>query len=428
MLARNKRDEDDDVELFKQFLRINTMHPKPDFASCLTWLRRISDELGMTFQVVECVAGLPNVVLTLAGSDPTLPALLLNCHMDVVPVVADMWSKLPPGETPFSAWEDPSNGFIYARGAQDMKCVGAQYLCALRALRKRQAPSPTHLFRRTVHLLWVPDEEIGGANGMAKFVHSPEFRRLHVGLALDEGLAHDENRFVIFYGERTPLWATFVARGAVGHGAKLIEGTAMDRLARIVERMTRRRDENFQKLQKGADLGDVTSFNWTYCGAGVTTDGGRTYAYNVIPSEGRVTFDCRVAAAEFDAVTSEWQVWARELDLELRLENTPDKTIAGVTPSPHSPIDTAWFHVLKNALSQYGAEVTCRVFPAATDSRYVRRVGVPAYGFSPMRNVPSLLHDHNEYLPRSTYLEGVAVYAAVIPALADFAGDIHSKL
>ncbi|KOM25501.1 hypothetical protein LR48_Vigan107s002000 [Vigna angularis] len=37
------------------------------------------------------------------------------------------------------------------------------------------------------------------------------------------------------------------------------------------------------------------------------------------------------------------------------------------------------------------------VFPAATDSRYFRDLGLPAIGFSPMANTPLLLHDHNEY-------------------------------
>lgn len=416
-----------DVALFKEFLRINTMHPKPDFVACDAWLRRVAAELGMQYRVVECVAGLPNIVLTLPGADRDLPSLLLNCHLDVVPVVPSMWTALPAGETPFSAWEDPSNGFIYARGAQDMKCVGAQYICAIRALKAQhdaqqqsQQEQPFR-FRRTVHLLFVPDEEIGGPNGMGKLVRTRDFAELNVGLALDEGLAHDENRFVIYYGERTPLWVTFLAKGPVGHAAKLVDSTAMDRLARVVERMTKRRDANVAKLAQmpSGDLGECTSVNWTFANAGVQT-GPDTYAYNVIPREGRVTFDVRVALPDFEAITAEWRQWAEELNLELRFEANIDPT----TPSPYSPTNSAWFNVLKATLAGFGAEVSCRVFPAATDSRYIRRAGVPAYGFSPMRNVPSLLHDHNEYLPRATYLEGVAVYRAVIPALANTAGDL----
>jgi aminoacylase len=37
-----------------------------------------------------------------------------------------------------------------------------------------------------------------------------------------------------------------------------------------------------------------------------------------------------------------------------------------------------------------------QIFPAATDSRYLRQLGVPALGFSPMRHTPVLLHDNDE--------------------------------
>ena len=64
------------------------------------------------------------------------------------------------------------------------------------------------------------------------------------------------------------------------------------------------------------------------------------------------------------------------------------------------------------------------VFPAATDSRWVRLIlGVPCFGFSPMRRTPILLHDHDEFLPLDVFLEGVRVYEALIPRLTDAEGD-----
>jgi aminoacylase len=58
------------------------------------------------------------------------------------------------------------------------------------------------------------------------------------------------------------------------------------------------------------------------------------------------------------------------------------------------------------------------VFPAATDSRFLRALGVKAFGFTPMRNCPILLHENDEYIPEDTYLEGVNVYVQVIKALS----------
>lgn len=90
---------------------------------------------------------------------------MLNSHTDVVPVQEDQWTH-----PPFAAVK-LENGDIVARGSQDMKCVGMQYLEAVRVL-QAQGWQP----KRTVHVVFVPEEEVGGANGMAKLIHTREFK------------------------------------------------------------------------------------------------------------------------------------------------------------------------------------------------------------------------------------------------------------
>jgi aminoacylase len=63
--------------------------------------------------------------------------------------------------------------------------------------------------------------------------------------------------------------------------------------------------------------------------------------------------------------------------------------------------------------------VEAEVFPAGTDSRYLRRKGIPVFGFSPLARTPVLLHDHNERVNADTYMRGIAIYERVIPALAN---------
>lgn len=92
--------------------------------------------------------GKPVAILTLRGRDESLPTVLLNSHMDVVPVFPEHWKY-----DPFSAYKDES-GNIYARGTQDMKCVGIQYLEAIRRL--KQAGNAD--FLRTINLLYVPGQ------------------------------------------------------------------------------------------------------------------------------------------------------------------------------------------------------------------------------------------------------------------------------
>lgn len=87
----------------------------------------------------------PVVILTWCGTDPGKKSILLNSHMDVVPVFEDNWTHPPFGA------EIDGEGKIFARGSQDMKCVGMQYVAAVRALKKSGAR-----FKRTIHISFVP--------------------------------------------------------------------------------------------------------------------------------------------------------------------------------------------------------------------------------------------------------------------------------
>lgn len=143
----------------------------------MDFLRKLANEIGLIFQV-EYPASIekPVVILSLIGSDPNAPSILLNSHMDVVPVFEEFWTHKP-----FDADID-NDGKIFARGAQDMKSVGMQYLGAIRSLMKEQV-----IIRRTFHVVFVPDEEIFGEAGMKAFVSSDAFKNLKIGFALDEG-------------------------------------------------------------------------------------------------------------------------------------------------------------------------------------------------------------------------------------------------
>jgi aminoacylase len=63
--------------------------------------------------------------------------------------------------------------------------------------------------------------------------------------------------------------------------------------------------------------------------------------------------------------------------------------------------------------------IDLQVFPAATDSRFIRATGIPAFGFSPINNTPILLHDHNEFLNEKVFLKGIDIYVNIITDLAN---------
>jgi aminoacylase len=169
----------------------------------------------------------PIVVMKLKGSDPSLPSLILNSHTDVVPVQEERW-LFPP----FDAHKK-ANGDIVARGSQDMKCVGIWYMEAIREILAKKLK-----LKRTLYITWVPDEEIGGKDGMEMFVHSKEFKDLNAGFALDEGLANENNAFKLYYGERSPWWIVLTSKGSAGHGSKFIEPSASEKLFKVLAKFS----------------------------------------------------------------------------------------------------------------------------------------------------------------------------------------------
>nr|CAD7393803.1 unnamed protein product [Timema cristinae] len=132
---------------FREYLRIPSVHPNINYDECVSFLRRQASTLGLPIQVYHVVEGKPIVVITWRGSEPALPAILLNSHMDVFPTSNLRWQR-----EPFAAEMD-EEGNIFARGTQDTKAVGIQYMEAVRWIR---AAGLT--LRRTVHIAFTPGE------------------------------------------------------------------------------------------------------------------------------------------------------------------------------------------------------------------------------------------------------------------------------
>jgi len=398
------------VTLFREFIRIRTDHPTPKYGEAIDFLQRIyKEEIGLPCEVIVTDTTLPHqiLVVTWEGTEPELPAIMLNSHLDVVPAVPEMWKV-----DPFEAHKD-EHGNIYGRGTQDMKCVCIQYMEAIRKLKASGAR-----FRRTIHLTYVPDEETGGHKGMSIFVRTSKFKTLNVGLCLDEGLASPTEAFTVFYGERTPQWLRLTAKGPTGHGSRFIEGTAVEKLMTSVRSLLDYRKEMHDKLEKGKHecgmkLGDVTTLNLTMLKAGVTTDGGKTYSINVIPMEAEAGFDLRIPPGEYENVLQKVKDWTEGLsEVEYLSEPIPPL----VTPITS---DNAWWSSFSGALNSIGQSYDTEIFPAATDGRFVRNVGLPVFGFSPINNTPILLHDHNEFLNEKVFIKGIDVYCHIIPQLAN---------
>jgi aminoacylase len=143
------------ISQFQELLRFPTISgsgPTGSYDACAEWLLENLSSIGglsNVHVVKESIPHKPCVVATWLGSDRSLPCILLNSHYDVVPTNDAFW-HVPPFEA------QRRDGKIFARGAQDMKCVCVQYLVALHKL-CASGFQPL----RTLHISYVPDEEIG---------------------------------------------------------------------------------------------------------------------------------------------------------------------------------------------------------------------------------------------------------------------------
>ncbi|CAH0407006.1 unnamed protein product [Chilo suppressalis] len=385
---------------FVEYLRIPSIQPNINYDESVTFLKKQADELSLSTKIYEVVKEKPIVVLTWLGQDPSLPSILLNSHMDVVPVFENSWTY-----PPFSAHID-QDGKIYARGSQDMKCVGIQYLEAIRKLKE----SGMRL-KRTLHVSFVPDEEIGGHDGMEKFVLTEDFKKLNIGFALDEGMANPTEEFIIFNGERS-IWQIHVhCAGQPGHGSLLIPETAGEKLRYIIDKFMdlRAQQKNILDSDPNLTIGDVTTINLTQIYGGVQS--------NVVPEKLTAVFDIRLAVTvdhtQFENMIKQWfEEAGHGITYEFEQRNPFVECTKTDASNPY------WV-AFKTAADEMELKLDCRIFPGGTDSRYIRRVGIPAIGFSPMNKTPVLLHDHDEFLEASIFLKGIDIYVKLISAIGN---------
>ncbi|OMJ11281.1 Aminoacylase-1 [Smittium culicis] len=392
------------VTRFREYLKIETVHPTPDYQKCTEFLVQQAEEIGLECKVVELVKGKPVVIMKLEGTDPSLPGILLNSHTDVVPVYREKWNY-----EPFEATRVEIEGGdhrIYARGSQDMKVTGSLYLEAFREIK-----ASGKKFLRNVYSTFVPDEEIYSIEGMMPFSKSQEFKDMNIGFGIDEGVPSINTNTYYFTSERTTCPVKFTAHGNTGHGSQFIEGTAIEKLLPIINELSQLRVDEKARLHamSGNPLlnqGSVTSANLTIL------EGGKQP--NVVPATYSATFDLRVSPLrsldEFYKYLEDLAA-TNDCEIEFHYRDESDKS-AKITDS------NPFLIALKSTCSKMGLNPIEVVMPAATDARFVRQAGIQTIGINPMLNHPLLAHDHDEYVVESEYIKAIPFYTDLIEGLA----------
>ncbi|EEB10556.1 Aminoacylase-1, putative [Pediculus humanus corporis] len=388
------------VENFRKYLRIPSVQPNVNYEECVKFLTQQGKELNLDVKIFEIVKNKPIVILTKRGTNSRLPSILLNSHMDVVPVFPEFWKY-----GPFDANVD-ENGNIYGRGAQDMKCVAIQYLEALRRLIRKNVQ-----FKRDIHLSFVPDEEIGGIDGMKKFVYTSDFTELNVGFALDEGYSSPTSTVYVFNAERNIWQIEFICSGSEGHGSLLLENTAGEKMEKLISKIMSFRQTQVEKLKLNNNLtiGDVTTVNLTMLKGGVEA--------NVIPPRLSATFDFRLSL-DVDLVDFENQIKKWIKDSGDGIEMKWIQKNSRINPTKVDESNLFWMKI-KEQFDLMNIKYKISTFPGGTDGRYCREVGIPVIGLSPIMNTPVLLHAHDEFLNKDIFIKGIDIYEKLIPAIAN---------
>jgi len=380
---------DDPVTFLQEYVRIHTVQPKPDYAAAVSFLKNQAAADGFVTQEIPLSSGLPALIITRPGTDPHLPALALNHHMDVVPVGdAKLW-KQPPFEGRVV------DGVIYGRGTQDMKGVGVAHYFALRALKDKP-------LKRTVHIIAVPDEEVGGFKGAQLLMKTEPFKKLNIGFALDEGVpSNEKTTLLIKVAERKPIQIRLTAKGIQGHGSKLLCDNPIGTLAPVLARIAQFQETQKSKAQN-VDPGTLLSMNITSLEAGVVNQG--KVALNAVPATACATVDVRVPPT-----------------MTMAQGHEVIRSLIGSTPVTYEVLATIedpravdqeqgdlMYEQLAQAIATEQLETSPLYFEATTDLRYYQHEGIVGLGFTPF-TCPDNLHGIDEAVPVQDLERGVRI-------------------
>ena len=217
------------AELSQNLIRFNTTNPPGDEAACVNYIQQLLQEAGIESKIYARDPYRPNLVARLKGRGDA-PPLLLQGHVDVVTTENQKWTH-PPFEAKIV------DGFIWGRGALDMKGAVAMMLSAFLRAKIENANLPGDVI-----LTILSDEEAGGNFGAKYLVenHADLFKDVRYALGEFGGFnlqIGKQSFYPIMIAEKQICWLKIILRGPAGHGSMPIRGGAMAKLGRVLARL-----------------------------------------------------------------------------------------------------------------------------------------------------------------------------------------------
>ncbi len=423
------------MEILQRLIRFDTSNPPGNERECVAWAAALLEDLGCEVRILSREPERPNLIARVRGRGACGP-LLLQGHVDVVAARGD-WRHEPfAGEL--------SDGYVWGRGALDMKGGVAMMLAAFMRAQAGAGPPPGDVI-----LCLLADEEAGsdlGANFLVS-EHPELFQDVRYAIGEFGGFTMPvagRRFYPIMVAEKQMCWSRATVRGPAGHGSLPVSGGAMAKLGRLLSSLDGRRlpvhvtaiarsmvraiaaevppalalplrgllrpaltDRLLDVFGERARVFDPLLHNTA---SATIVEGGEKI--NVIPGEVSVQLDCRLLPGfspdeMFDELRAHSGV---EMELEV-IRNDP------VSAEP----DLALFGTLANVLRELdpAGKPIPLLLPGATDGRFFARLGIQTYGFLPMQ-LPvglafmELIHAENERLPAAALDFGTQAIERVI--------------
>jgi len=426
--------------VFAAYLRVNTTNPPGNEILGARFLKSILDREGIESQILDTTELGPNranFYARLRGNG-SKKAIALVHHIDVVPVNPASWSV-----DPFSGIT--RDGYIWGRGAIDMKGNGIAQLMAMIALKRSGVP-----LNRDVVFIGNADEELGSMGAIVFVQRHPELLR-DLEYLITEGADNvlDSTGKLVYFGvgvaEKRTFWQRLTVNGVPSHGSRPTKQNPVPRLVNALYKISQYQtplhvtagvDKFFRDIsrtyphpQRGwlsnvrVALEDTRAREWIL--SDVTwnailrntislTGLNGSNKTNVIPAVATAEIDVRLLP---DQDTTEFMRTLTQIVGDTAVHFTH----LGNTKAPlESPIETDLFRAIERAAHdrEPGAFVTTPMETAATDRPTYRKLGITTYGFSPFK-VPRAetqrgMHGNDERLSVDNVAYGVRFFYDIL--------------
>ena len=429
------------VDLLRRYLAIDTTNPPGNETAAARFLAEVLDAHDIPSEIAEAAPGRGNLVARLPG-DGSLGGIVLHHHIDVVYADRRYWTVDPFGGV-------IQDGYLYGRGALDMKSTGIVQLAAVLALKRARVP-----LKRDLILLATADEEAGSAYG-ARFIarERPSWLAgaeyaLSELAGIEHGPGYRHPLGVIVISEKTGLPLRLTARGEPGHGSMPWPDTAPHRLVRALDRLLAAErparvlpevQEYFRRVAEVLPAGEGDGYGDLEVSLGDPAFRARfladryraatvrtTFAVtmlrgseklNVIPPEAVADVDCRMLAGDDP---QEILAWVRRVIADDRVEVT---TVREPKLPNMSPPDTELYKALGDAMQRRapGVVVAPAIMVGFTDNWVFRGLGLHGYGWSPFlldEDGFMRIHGNDERISLENVRAGARAYTELLLTVA----------